>query len=157
MRPTEADTNIIMVPEALLGMPGRNARKEGSTLSCHQSAFPFQTGHYLQSNSGLCAPFLTQGQGLGGSESPYTCLTMQPPSDYQGPELWSPQGSAGQMDGLLLSLCWFPREGHLPGGSRGRERRAQGLTKMIAGETKRQQIWKKKGGGNPSIIWMSWK
>jgi hypothetical protein len=36
-------------------------------------------------------------------------------------------------------------------GSRGREAPKE-LTKMIAGETKRQQIWKKRGGGNPSII-----
>ena len=64
-------------------------------------------------------------------------------------------GSSGQMDGLLLSLCWFPREGRLPQGSRGGT--TDELTKMIAGETKRQQIWKKRGGGNPSIIWMSWK
>lgn len=64
-------------------------------------------------------------------------------------------GSSGQMGGLLLSFRWFPREGRLPQGSRGGT--IEELTKMIAGETKRQQIWKKRGGGNPSIIWMSWK
>lgn len=31
------------------------------------------------------------------------------------------------------------------------------LTKMMAGEMKRQQIWKKNGGGKPSIISMSLK
>lgn len=31
------------------------------------------------------------------------------------------------------------------------------LTNMMAGEMKRQQIWKKSGGGKPSIISMSLK
>ena len=59
------------------------------------------------------------------------------------------------MDGLVLFLGWFPREGCSPWGSRGGT--SKELTKMIVGEMKRQQIWKKQGGGNPSIIWMSWK
>lgn len=69
----------IMVPEAPLGMPGRNIREGGrANSSMLPACFPFQAGHCLQSNSRLCAPFLTQGQGLGGPEPPHTCLLIPP-------------------------------------------------------------------------------
>lgn len=65
-------------------------------------------------------------------------------------------GNSGQMGNSCYTLSHeFPTEGERgvwvcveqPGKGPAKE-----LTKMIAGETKRQQIWKKRGGGNPSII-----
>ena len=74
----------VMVPETPLGgcqveIPGR----EG-WLSAAASLFsPSEAGHCLLSNTGPCAPFLTQGQGLGRSESPHLSASIQLCSDFQ--------------------------------------------------------------------------
>lgn len=138
------------------------------------ACFPFHAGHCLQSNSGLCAPFLTQGQGQGGPESPHTCLPLppcpflvapdlppRPPGScpncaaslrLQWPELGAAVGAAARRTGSCLPSAGSQEEAVCPEAEGSR-----GLTKMITGEMKRQQIWKKKGGGNPNIISMSWK
>ena len=73
-----------MIPEAPLGrcqveIPGREGR-----LSATTSLFSLsEGGHCLPSNTGPYAPFLTQGQGLGGSESPHLSDSVQICSDFQ--------------------------------------------------------------------------
>ena len=60
-------------------IPGR----EG-WLSAAASLFsPSEAGHCLLSSTGPCAPFLTQGQGLGDSESPHLSDSIQLCSDFQ--------------------------------------------------------------------------
>ena len=73
-----------MIPEAPLRarqveIPGR----EG-WLSAAASLFSSsEAEHCLPSNTGPCAPFLTQGQGLGGSESLHLSDSIQLRLDFQ--------------------------------------------------------------------------
>lgn len=142
---TEADTKINNGSRGPSGDP----REGGPTLSCCQPAVPSRLGTVFSQIQGSVLPSEPKARAR-------VVLSLHMPDcNLPWPELWHSLGSSDRMDGFLISLCWFLREGHLPRGSRVRGRPAQELTKMIAGETKRQQIWKKKGGGNPSIIWMS--
>ena len=87
----------------------------------------------------------------------HTCLPLYSfaqTSNNQSCGCGAPRGSSG-LKSSCSSLAGSQQKDARYGGSRGGT--SEELTKMIAGETKRQQIWKKRGGGNPSIIWMSWK
>lgn len=115
-RPMELTPISLIVPEDPLGIPGRNAKEAGRASSQMLPAgFPLpRLGMVFSQIQGSLLPFSPQASAwvLLGLR-----LDSQTPSG-QGCGCRDPVGSSGQMDGLLFSLCWFPREGHSSGGSR---------------------------------------